>query len=134
LDYFAIHLRIPCNLSVHEWHIRGDNMLLFHLRHGLKTGSSSSYLGVCQSQLQFLPKDASEPVFYQDPHQHFMSAIDSSMNMAPSIRIYTQSWRDDGSAVMNTDCSSKGPEFKSQQPHDGSQSSVMISDAPIWGV
>jgi hypothetical protein len=26
-------------------------------------------------------------------------------------------WRD-GSAVKSTDCSSKGPEFSSQQPHD----------------
>jgi hypothetical protein len=31
-------------------------------------------------------------------------------------------WRD-GSAVKSTDCSSKGPEFKSQQPHVGSQPS-----------
>ena len=37
-------------------------------------------------------------------------------------------WRD-GSAVKSTDCSSKGPEFKSQQPHGGSQPSVMRSDA-----
>jgi hypothetical protein len=29
-------------------------------------------------------------------------------------------WRD-GSAVKSTDCSSEGREFKSQQPHDGSQ-------------
>jgi hypothetical protein len=28
-------------------------------------------------------------------------------------------WRD-GSAVKSTDCSSEGPEFKSQQPHGGS--------------
>jgi len=37
-------------------------------------------------------------------------------------------WRD-GSAVKSTDCSSRGPEFNSQQPHDCSQSSVMGSDA-----
>jgi len=37
-------------------------------------------------------------------------------------------WRD-GSAVKSTDCSSRGPEFKSQQPHGGSQPSVMRSDA-----
>jgi hypothetical protein len=28
-------------------------------------------------------------------------------------------------AVKSTDCSSRGHEFKSQQPHDGSQPSVM---------
>jgi hypothetical protein len=40
----------------------------------------------------------------------------------------TRGWRD-GSAAKNTDCSFRGPEFKSQQPHGGSQPSVMGSDA-----
>jgi hypothetical protein len=39
----------------------------------------------------------------------------------------------DGSAVKSTDCSSEGPEFKSQQPHGGSQPSVM-SLQPSSGV
>jgi hypothetical protein len=42
-------------------------------------------------------------------------------------------WRD-GSVVKSTDCSSKGPEFKSQQPHGDSQPSVMRSDALFWCV
>jgi hypothetical protein len=42
-------------------------------------------------------------------------------------------WRD-GSAVKNTDSSSKGPEFKSQQPHGGLQPSIRKSDALFWGV
>jgi hypothetical protein len=33
------------------------------------------------------------------------------------------------SAVKSINCSSKGPEFNSQQPHGGSQPSVMGSDA-----
>jgi hypothetical protein len=33
-----------------------------------------------------------------------------------------------------TGCSSRGPEFKSQQPHGSSQPSVMRSDALFWGV
>jgi hypothetical protein len=37
-------------------------------------------------------------------------------------------WRD-GSMVKSTDCFSRGPEFSSQQPHGGSQPSVMGSDA-----
>ena len=37
-------------------------------------------------------------------------------------------WRD-GSVVKSTNCSSRGPEFKSQHPHGGSQPSVMGSDA-----
>jgi hypothetical protein len=36
-------------------------------------------------------------------------------------------WRDD-SAGKSTDCSSKGPEFKSQKTHGGSQPSVMRLD------
>jgi hypothetical protein len=37
-------------------------------------------------------------------------------------------WRD-GSAVKSTDCSFRGPEHNSQQPHGGSQPSVKGSDA-----
>jgi hypothetical protein len=36
--------------------------------------------------------------------------------------------------VRAPDCSSEGPEFKSQQPHGGSQPSVMISDSLFWCV
>jgi hypothetical protein len=37
-------------------------------------------------------------------------------------------WRD-VSVVKNTDCSSRGPKFSSQQPYGGSQPSVKGSDA-----
>jgi hypothetical protein len=36
--------------------------------------------------------------------------------------------------VRAPDCSSEGQEFKSQQPHGGSQPSVMRSDSLFWGV
>jgi hypothetical protein len=39
-----------------------------------------------------------------------------------------QGWRD-GSVVKSTGYSSRGPEFNPQQPHGGSQPSVMESDA-----
>jgi hypothetical protein len=42
-------------------------------------------------------------------------------------------WRD-GSVVKSTDCSSEGPEFKFQQPHGGSQPSIMRSDALCWDI
>jgi hypothetical protein len=42
-------------------------------------------------------------------------------------------WRD-GSVVKSIDCSSEGPEIKSQQPHGGSQPSVTKSDALFWSV
>jgi hypothetical protein len=42
-------------------------------------------------------------------------------------------WRD-GSVVKSIVCSSRGPEFNSQQPHGGSQPSLMRSDALFWCV
>jgi hypothetical protein len=42
-------------------------------------------------------------------------------------------WRD-VSAVKSTVYSSRDPEFNSQQPHCGSQPSVMGSDALFWYV
>jgi hypothetical protein len=39
----------------------------------------------------------------------------------------------DGSAVKSTVCSPRGPEFNSQQqPHGGSQPSILGSSAPFW--
>jgi hypothetical protein len=40
-------------------------------------------------------------------------------------------WRD-GSVGKSTDCSSRGPELKSQQPHGGSRPPVMRSDVLFW--
>ena len=52
----------------------------------------------------------------------------------PEFPVAIEAHGRDGSAVKNTDCSSGGPEFKSQQPHGGSQPSVMRSDALFWCV
>jgi len=50
-------------------------------------------------------------------------------NIAGDVKILLcWGWRD-GSAVKSTDCSARGSEFKSQQPHGGSQPSVMRSAA-----
>jgi hypothetical protein len=43
-------------------------------------------------------------------------------------KIFPRGWRD-GSVVKSTVCFSRGPEFNSQQPHGGSQPSVMGSNA-----
>jgi len=43
-------------------------------------------------------------------------------------RSHILGWRGD-SVVKSTDCSFRGPEFNSQQPHGGSQPSVVGSDA-----
>jgi hypothetical protein len=45
----------------------------------------------------------------------------------------TLGWRD-GSAVKSTDYSSRDPQFNSQQPHGGSQPSVMGPHAFVWCV
>jgi hypothetical protein len=39
-----------------------------------------------------------------------------------------------GEMAKSTDCSSRGPEFNSQQPDGGSQPFVMGSDALFWCV
>ena len=47
----------------------------------------------------------------------------------------TKQRRGPGPAVKSTDCcSSRGPDFNSQQPHGDSQPSVMQSDALFWGI
>jgi hypothetical protein len=45
----------------------------------------------------------------------------------------SECWRD-SSEVKSTDCSTRGPEFNSQQPHGGSQPYIMGSDVLFWCV
>jgi hypothetical protein len=52
-------------------------------------------------------------------------------NIKVRLRIILRDWRG-GSPVKSTDCSSRGSEFNSQQPHSSSQPSVMGSDALFW--
>ena len=74
-------------------------------------------------------------------HQRFnFPTVSSGPSPAWFILVRTEiekgnngSWRD-GSVVKSTLCSSRGPEFNSQQPHGGSQPSVMGSDALFWCV
>jgi hypothetical protein len=49
------------------------------------------------------------------------------------VKSKNKGWRD-GSAVKSTDCSSEGHEFKSQQPHGGSQPSIRRYEDLFWGV
>jgi hypothetical protein len=58
-------------------------------------------------------------------------ASDTAINTVTKNNL--EGWRD-GSAGKSTDCYSKGPEFKSQQPHGGSQPPTMRSDALLWCV
>jgi hypothetical protein len=61
------------------------------------------------------------------------NAIGFSVQMYIFLELFSGDWQD-GSAVKSIDCSSEGPEFKSQQPHGGSQPSVMRSDTLFWCV
>jgi hypothetical protein len=47
------------------------------------------------------------------------------------IKSRVSGWRH-GSVDKSTDCSTKDPEFKSQQPHGGSQPSLIRSDTLFW--
>jgi hypothetical protein len=49
------------------------------------------------------------------------------------LKLKLKCWRD-GSAVNSTDYSSRGPKVNSQQPHGGSQPSVMGFGALFWCV
>ena len=48
-----------------------------------------------------------------------------------NIKLPLGGWRD-GSEVKSIACSTKGPDFNSQQPHGCSQPSVMGSGALFW--
>jgi hypothetical protein len=52
-------------------------------------------------------------------------------SMRQYLKELTGGWRH-GSVVKSTDCSSRGPEFKSQQPYGGSQPSVTRPDSLLW--
>jgi hypothetical protein len=56
-----------------------------------------------------------------------------SYNTINNLKNTIRGWRD-GSVVKSTDCSAKGPEFKSQQPHGGLQPSITRSDTLFWSV
>jgi hypothetical protein len=62
-------------------------------------------------------------------HPHFARTC-----LTPEFKILNRVGWSDGSAVKCTDCSSKGPEFKPQQPHGDSQPPIIRSDALFWSV
>jgi len=47
-------------------------------------------------------------------------------------KVAERGWRD-GSAVKSTDCSSRGPEFNSQQPHGSSKTIPNGIQCPLLG-
>ena len=65
-------------------------------------------------------------MFFSGEGNHRLLKLKSSFN-----KNFWAGWRD-GLAVKSTDYSSRGPEFSSQHPHDGSQTSVIGCDALFW--
>jgi hypothetical protein len=63
----------------------------------------------------------------------FLEASQFQINLLFYNKKINQGWRD-GPMVKRTDRSSRGPEFNSQQPHDGLQPSVMETDVLFWCV
>ena len=62
----------------------------------------------------------------------FLYYVSFSKHRKGTLNYYAMGWRD-GSAVKSIYCSSEDPEFKSQQPHGGSQPSIVKSDV-LFGV
>jgi len=61
------------------------------------------------------------------------SPIPCTHTLIVNLKSKVKGWRD-GSVVKSTDCSSRGPGFKSQPPYGGSQLSIMKSVALFWYV
>jgi hypothetical protein len=65
-------------------------------------------------------------------YRHLQAKHPYTSNKKMNIsKMFCNGWRD-GSVAKSTDCSSRGTEFNSQQPHGSSQPSVMGSAALFW--
>jgi hypothetical protein len=78
--------------------------------------------------------------YYLKPKENKLRGFGGLLNVAygkGSVGCY-KDWRplgwQDGSVVKGANCSIEGPEFKSQQPHGGSQPSLTKSDALFWSI
>jgi hypothetical protein len=83
---------------------------------------SSAYSG------QDYPEKLPNALVGKNKKQHWLDYILKTSNIIPGRGL--ERWL----SVRSTGCSSRGPEFKSQQPHGGSQPSVTRSDSLFWSV
>jgi hypothetical protein len=88
------------------------------------THGMNVYSEACKCSLLFITTDSHMPtevgIFPLTLYKGFLESL-------------SMGWRD-GSVVKSTSCSSRGPEFNSQHPHDGSQPSVIGFDSLFWCV
>ena len=93
------------------------------------------YLRRIRRCVLFRVKEVSLGVSFAMPPCH----DDTGLNLWNCKQVYNKlfykscpgGWRD-GSDVKSTNCFSRGPEFNSQQPHGGSQPSVMGYNTLLW--
>jgi hypothetical protein len=116
--------------------LKGSNILFYNLikKHGRQLGVEQR--AKLKGNLETQETETSRP-WWVAPGQIKDTYLWSLLLLFPSIPSLKNpnlgGWRD-GSVVKSADCSSEGPEFKSQQPHGGSQPSIMKSDALFWSV
>jgi hypothetical protein len=73
--------------------------------------------------------------FYSFKHYFSLNTPTYKVQITTKKKKKTKSWAGEMAQwVRAPDCSSEGPEFKSQQPHGGSQPSVTRSDSLFWCV
>jgi hypothetical protein len=79
-----------------------------------------------------LPPPSNSFFFKSKTKQNKKTKKERKKSKAKTNKQTNKKWAgEDGSEVKT---SSRGPEFNSQQPHGGSQPSVMRSDALFWSV
>ena len=86
------------------------------------TGKGHCAPGKCETARNFKTK-----TFYR------VCSVRKNSNKNCNNKRRAVGWRD-GSVVKSTDCSARGLEFNIQEPHCGSQPSVMGSGALFWSV
>ena len=108
---------------------RGSDMPSKHSITELPDPASYPSLECCATVALLLWGKKDTDTFNENPHTIFMPEL--YLLLKKEKKRNRWAWRE-GSEVKSTGCSSRGPEFNSQQPHGVSQPSVMGSDVLIW--
>jgi hypothetical protein len=124
-------------MILQKWSLFCPFNMRFQTTLGEKQGMDSNHYGALlfASTSSYLVRWKNISVLLKFFHGNRTHSMDLSMHADSGfLRLAHSRAGDIAQPVRATDCSSEGPEFKSQQPHGGSQPSVMSSDALLWGV